>query len=93
MSKKSDINPDEPLTDQELESLGPWVHGVDDLPSGAREAVKHVMRGRPPKVNPKEQISIRLDVDIVKALRSHGRGWQAEVNMLLRKWLKSGAQF
>jgi uncharacterized protein (DUF4415 family) len=44
-------------------------------------------RGRPPLENPKEQVNIRLDADIVQAFKSKGRGWQTRVNISLREWL------
>ena len=42
-------------------------------------------RGRPKSENPKELISIRVDADIVKKLRSTGDGWQSRVNEELRR--------
>ena len=44
-------------------------------------------RGRPPSDSPKEHLNIRLDVDIVEAFRSTGRGWQTRINDALRDWL------
>ncbi len=41
-------------------------------------------RGRPPTGNAKEQISIRLDRDVLARLREAGPGWQVQVNELLR---------
>lgn len=37
------------------------------------------------KVATKTPVSIRLDSDLVTALRASGRGWQARVNAILRK--------
>jgi uncharacterized protein (DUF4415 family) len=45
-------------------------------------------RGRPKADNAKEQISIRLDPDVLAKLRSAGPGWQSQVNSLLRRALK-----
>ncbi|MFG1461743.1 BrnA antitoxin family protein [Xanthobacter sp. DSM 24535] len=42
-------------------------------------------RGRPPVEHPKQQISVRLDVDVLEALRKSGPGWQARMNAVLRK--------
>ncbi len=43
-------------------------------------------RGRGPQKEPtKVQISIRLDHDLVEALRNGGRGWQSRANSLLRE--------
>ena len=41
-------------------------------------------RGRPPTGNAKEQISVRLDQDVLAKLRATGPGWQTKVNTLLR---------
>lgn len=43
--------------------------------------------GRPVSDLPKKQITIRLDADIIKEFRSHGRGWQTEINHILHEWL------
>ncbi len=46
-------------------------------------------KGRGPQKAPtKVAISIRLDRDLVEALRQSGRGWQSRVNALLRDHLK-----
>jgi uncharacterized protein (DUF4415 family) len=42
-------------------------------------------RGRPKLDAPKEQISVRLDPDVLAALRATGPGWQARMNEALRK--------
>jgi uncharacterized protein (DUF4415 family) len=44
-------------------------------------------RGRPKLASSKEQISIRLDRDVLAIFRSGGRGWHARVNRVLRKAL------
>jgi uncharacterized protein (DUF4415 family) len=44
-------------------------------------------RGRPKLTSPKEQISVRLDPDVLAALRASGPGWQATINQILRKAL------
>jgi uncharacterized protein (DUF4415 family) len=41
-------------------------------------------RGRPPTGNAKEQISVRLDQEVLAKLRQAGPGWQTQVNRLLR---------
>jgi len=53
----------------------------------AREAQSARRRGRPKLVSPKEQISIRLDRDVLAVFRSSGRGWHARINRVLRKAL------
>jgi uncharacterized protein (DUF4415 family) len=45
--------------------------------------------GRPKKKKPKIKTTIRLDQDLLEAYRSHGRGWQTEINNLLRECLEN----
>jgi uncharacterized protein (DUF4415 family) len=49
-----------------------------------------VKRGRPKLDNPKEQITIRLDADVVRAIRKTGPGWTGKVNSILASSVKSG---
>ena len=44
-------------------------------------------RGRPVSANPKRQITLRLDADIISHFKSKGRGWQTRINESLRKEL------
>jgi uncharacterized protein (DUF4415 family) len=41
-------------------------------------------RGRPKAATVKEQISVRLDADVIAELREAGPGWQSRLNDLLR---------
>jgi uncharacterized protein (DUF4415 family) len=41
--------------------------------------------GRPPIANPKVQVTLRLDQDLLAAIRASGGGWQTRVNQTLRK--------
>jgi uncharacterized protein (DUF4415 family) len=41
-------------------------------------------RGRPKAEAVKEQISVRLDPDVIAKLRESGPGWQSRLNDLLR---------
>lgn len=42
-------------------------------------------RGRPHVISPKAQVTLRLDSDLLEALRSSGPGWQTRVNDQLRR--------
>lgn len=42
-------------------------------------------RGRPKVERPKQQITLRLDADIIERFRATGPGWQARINEALRK--------
>ena len=45
-------------------------------------------RGRPKSAAAKEQISVRLDPDVLAVLRAAGPGWQSQINGLLRQALR-----
>jgi uncharacterized protein (DUF4415 family) len=46
-------------------------------------------RGRPKSVAVREQISVRLDPDVLARLRAAGPGWQSRINTLLRLALEA----
>ena len=46
--------------------------------------------GRPLQAVTRTMISLRVDPDVVAALRASGRGWQTRVNALLREAVKKG---
>jgi uncharacterized protein (DUF4415 family) len=46
--------------------------------------------GRPRLESPKEAVKLRLDADVVLALRETGPGWQTRVNAMLRSKMKGG---
>lgn len=43
--------------------------------------------GRPASDNPKKQVTLRLDPDVLDKFRATGRGWQSRINAELRKAL------
>lgn len=52
-----------------------------------RKRIETRKAGRPKKPNPKKQITVRLDADILAALKKRGRGWQTLMNSALREWV------
>ncbi|MGM5025101.1 BrnA antitoxin family protein [Tardiphaga sp. 862_B3_N4_1] len=46
--------------------------------------------GRPRVENPKVPVKIRLDDDVVTALRATGPGWQTRINDMLKSRIKRG---
>ena len=46
--------------------------------------------GRPRIANPKAPLTMRIDADVLQALRSSGQGWQTRVNAILREAVASG---
>ena len=49
---------------------------------------KLIRRGRPRTASPKQQVTLRLDADVLDRLRATGTGWQTRVNAALREWLE-----
>jgi len=49
-----------------------------------------VRRGRPKVEKPKKMLSMRLDQDVIEALRATGPGWQRRANEILKAALKAG---
>jgi len=42
-------------------------------------------RGRPKLDQPKKQVTLRLDQDVIDRFRSGGSGWQSRINEILKK--------
>jgi uncharacterized protein (DUF4415 family) len=45
--------------------------------------------GRPKLANPKRQVTLRLDSDVLDGFRETGPGWQSRINEILRKAVKA----
>jgi uncharacterized protein (DUF4415 family) len=43
--------------------------------------------GRPRSENPKQQVTLRLDPEVLEKFRATGKGWQSRINAELRKVL------
>jgi uncharacterized protein (DUF4415 family) len=67
-------------TDEELAAVRPFAEIFPELAESARRT-----RGRPPSENPKKQVTLRLDADVVERFRASGKGWQRRINSALRK--------
>lgn len=64
------------------------MKGIDSLPESLQRVLRS--RGRPKVEAPKQSISIRLDADVLSALRESGPGWQGRVNAMLKDALRRG---
>ena len=49
---------------------------------------KILVRGRPKAATTKEPVKLRLDADVLAALRATGDGWQTRINETLRASLR-----
>jgi uncharacterized protein (DUF4415 family) len=84
---------DDELTEFErglLESIGQAKRGE----FAAVHTPKQIMarRGRPVgsvKADAKVAVKLRLDPDVLAALRATGRGWQTRVNDTMRDWVNT----
>jgi uncharacterized protein (DUF4415 family) len=56
------------------------------------EGTKHKTGGKPKFASPKEPVKLRLDADVLAALRASGAGWQTRINDALRASLKLAGQ-
>ncbi len=68
------------------ESRNDWSQGVVTPGGGVADTIASLRRTRGLSKKPaKEQVAIRLDQELVGALRASGPGWQTRVN----EWLAS----
>ena len=82
---KVDATTDEDIARHMLEDDTPeWT---DEMFERAEHRVgdKVVRRGRPPLDTPKQQITLRLDQDVLDHFRAGGAGWQSRINAVLRE--------
>jgi len=42
-------------------------------------------RGRPPVEDPKRQVTLRLDSEVIERFKAEGPGWQSRINETLRR--------
>ena len=77
-------DPDNPeLTDEQIAQARPFREAFPDLAAAIDRELGR--RGRPPVENPRRQVSIRLDPEVLDYYKSTGKGWQSRINDALRK--------
>jgi uncharacterized protein (DUF4415 family) len=77
-------DPDNPeWTEEDFKNARPFAEVFPELAESIRRA-----RGRPAVERPKQQISLRLDPDVIDAFKATGKGWQSRINDALRKAAK-----
>jgi uncharacterized protein (DUF4415 family) len=81
IQRKIASDPDAPeATDEQLRQAKPFAEAFPDLAESIKRA-----RGRPAIEQPRRQLSIRLDPDIIEHYKATGKGWQSRMNDDLRK--------
>jgi len=74
-------DPDNPeWTEEDFKDARPFAEVFPELAESIRRS-----RGRPTLENPKKQVTLRLDSEVVARFRADGRGWQSRINDILRK--------
>jgi uncharacterized protein (DUF4415 family) len=73
-----------------LDSLKSKDIDLSDLPEIAPERfARAVVREGLTSLRAKEQITLRLDSDVLTWFRSQGKGYQTKINSLLRAYMKA----
>lgn len=81
IQKQIASDPDAPeATDEQLAKAKPFAEAFPHLSESIKRA-----RGRPPVEAPRQQISIRLDPDVIAKFKATGKGWQSRINEVLKK--------
>jgi len=72
------------LTAEDIRAMRPME---EVLPPELVEIILNRRRGErgPQKAPTKQQVTLRLDRDVLERFRSTGRGWQSRINKALRK--------
>ena len=74
-------DPDNPeATEEELLKARPFAEVFPEFAESIRRS-----RGRPIVEARKQQVSLRLDPDVIAKFKATGRGWQARVNEILKQ--------
>jgi len=83
------------LTDEFLRHAAIYKNGVLVRPATGKLGPNGIIPlkpgekflGRPLNENPKQQVTLRLDPDVLEKFRATGKGWQSRINAELRKAL------
>ena len=82
-SRPDDENPE--WTRKDFERTRPALSVVGEVfGAEAAQAIAR-RRGRPRTASPKVNQTLRLDADVVEGYRRQGRGWQTQINAILRE--------
>lgn len=81
IQQKIASDPDAPeATDEQLAQAKPFAEAFPDL----AESIKR-SRGRPSVDNPRQQISLRLEPEVIAKFKATGKGWQGKINDVLKQ--------
>ena len=78
-------DPDNPeATDEELAQFRPFAEAFPDLAESIRRG-----RGRPPKPDAKQAVTLRLDPETVERFKRQGPDWRARMSETLKRAARS----
>ncbi len=85
--KKPIINDDGEIRELDADDMRKFRPAFEVLPPELVEIIKNRKVGqRGPQVAPvKQQVTLRLDRDVLESFRATGTGWQSRINETLRK--------
>jgi len=84
--KKPDFEENPEWTEEDFKKALPASEFLtENLPLHRAEELLKPKRGRPKSDNPKEQVTLRIDADVLEAFRSRGSGWQTRMNEVLKR--------
>ena len=77
-----------PMTDEQLDRMRPAHEVLPEL------VARHLRRnrGRPKLAAAKQQVTLRIDPDVLEHFRAMGAGWQTAINEALRKSMANGGK-
>lgn len=87
-----------PISDEREAEIQRMIASDPDAPEATDEALANPMTfaeamkrsvGRPKSENPKQQVTVRLDADVIAKMRKSGPGWQVRMNEILRKGFRA----
>lgn len=79
---------DQPTADvlKEVESAAGYEVSYDDAPKLSKEELSEFKPANPEYYKPKkQQITLKLDTDVIAAFKKMGKGYQTKMNAALRK--------
>jgi len=78
-----------PTPEENAQITAAAMTGPDNLPLTDAELSQFKRgRGRPLGSGTKEQVTLRLDAQILELFRATGNGWQTRINDALMDWAK-----
>lgn len=85
------INPE--WTEEMFQQARPAIDVFSEIMGEkAAELTVYKGRGRPKKANPKCEVKLRIDPDVLDAFKSRGKGWQTRMHHVLAQWAEKHLQ-